>query len=153
MNTVYLDTITRTTRRTLCRWTSQAKEVNSRSCVKKSRSLYEMGILISTVNYTIRKANKHISFLSTLLNSARDRLLLSPAKSAVSANASTVRQHLDRPIFRRDRNLQVPSPLPWSSCDHNNILFSLKGEVKEDWKVCTDKSVLCGLLGSLANRM
>jgi len=35
-----------------------------------------MGILVSTVNYAIRKANKHISLLSTLLNLARDRLLL-----------------------------------------------------------------------------
>jgi hypothetical protein len=47
-----------------------------------------MGILVSTVNYALGKANKHISLLSTLLNRAEDRLLLLLAHTAVSANAS-----------------------------------------------------------------
>jgi len=63
-----------------------------------------MGILVSTVNYAIRKANKHISLLSTLLNRARDRLLLLPANTAVSANTSTASKHVGQAIFRRDRN-------------------------------------------------
>jgi len=55
-----------------------------------------MGILVSSVNYAIRKANKHISLLSTLLNRARDRLLLLPANTAVSANASAAHKHVKR---------------------------------------------------------
>jgi len=87
-----------------------------------------MGILVSTVNYAIRKANKHISLLSTLLNRARDRMLLLPANTAVSANASAAHKHVGQAIFRRDRNLQAPSLRSRDDCDQNNLAFYLNRE-------------------------
>jgi hypothetical protein len=95
-----------------------------------------MGILVSTVNYPIRKANKHISLLSTLLNRAQDRLLLLPANTAVSANASAAHKHIGQAISRTDRNLQAPIPRSQSACNHNNVVFSLKSEVNKTEK-CT----------------